>query len=181
MGYTSMGKASGENVISLGTEAWNIADGFTKIKILKILIEIDLLETFAMFGYQSLDEDNFNPADIPRRRTEAFDRLLFSLRQLIGNCHFSIDDKRDKEVIRELQSRIDNVEAVSDGVARIVHNDLTKEEEIIIDEQHFRNCFNVLRSIKDELNFPINRAGLIFRHSDEIDLDKMMREIQEGG
>ena len=42
-GVTSLGNASGESVIGLGEKAWNIADGFTKIKILKILIELDPL------------------------------------------------------------------------------------------------------------------------------------------
>jgi hypothetical protein len=177
---TSFGKSSGEDVISLGTQAWNIADGFTKIKILRILIEIDLHETIAMFGKKDMEEQT-PYAEIPYRRVEAFERMLFSLKQLIGNCRFSIEKGVDEKTIAGLINRIDQVEEVADGIASEFINDVTKEDELRINEVHFRNCFNILRAVKDELNFPINRAGLIFRRTDEIDLDKIMADIEQGG
>lgn len=180
MAVTSIGNASGENVVSLGTQAWNIADGFTKIKILRLLIEIDLHETIAMFGKKDMEEQTEN-SQIPYRRVEAFERMLFSLRQLIGNCAFSIEKGADEKTIAGLNERIDQVETVADGIASQFVNDVTKEDDLRINEDHFRKCFNILRSIKDELNFPINRAGLIFRQSDEMDLDKIMNDIVEGG
>ena len=179
---TSIGKASGENVVSLGTDAWNFADGFTKIKILKILIEVDLLEIFSKYGYQSIDDYNaIDSRTLPRIRVEALDRYVFAMKQLIGNCKFSIDDKRDKEIMNSFIERLEEVEKVLDGIASVCTNDLTKEDEVVINEEHFNMCFNIVKEIKDHLNFPLNRAGLIFRQSDEIDLDKMMRGIVEGG
>jgi hypothetical protein len=180
MAVTNFGKASGEDVVSLGTQAWNIADGFTKIKILRLLIEIDLHETIAMFGKKDMEEQVPNDM-IPYRRVEAFERMIFSLKQLIGNCSFSIEKGADEKTIAGLSQRINQVEDVSDGVASRFINDVTKEESLVINEDHFKKCFNILRSIKDELNFPINRAGLIFRQSDEMDLDKIMNDIIEGG
>jgi hypothetical protein len=180
MGVTSIGNASGENVISLGTQAWNIADGFTKIKILRLLIELDLHETIAMFGKKDMEEQT-DPTNIPYRRVEAFERMIFSLKQLIGNCRFSIEKGADEKTIAGMIERIEQVDAVAGGVASSFVNDVTKEESLRINEDHFKNCFNILRSIKDELNFPINRAGLIFRQSDEMDLDKIMNDIIEGG
>lgn len=177
---TSIGKADGEGVVSLGTQAWNIADGFTKIKILRLLIEIDLHETIAMFGRKDMEEQ-IDPSTIPERRAEAFERLIFSMKQLIGNCRFSIEKGEDEKLVGSLLDRIKAVEEVADGVADFYVNDVTKEEEIKINESHFKVCFNILRNIKDELNFPINRAGLIFRQSDEMDLDKIMRDLEEGG
>lgn len=180
MAVTNIGKSSGEDVISLGTQAWNIADGFTKIKILRLLIELDLHETIAMFGKKDMEEQV--PLDnLPYRRVEAFERMLFCLRQLIGNCRFSIEKGDDEKTITGMIERIDNVETVGDGIANEFINDITKETHLKINEDHFRKCFNILRSIKDELNFPINRAGLIFRQSDEMDLDKIMNDIVEGG
>lgn len=180
-GVTSVGSSSGDGVISLGQQAWNIADGFTKIKILRILIELDLYEAVAKFGYREMDDPNFSPQLIPYKRVEGFERMLFSLKQLIGNCQFSIDDKKDKELIRTFLTRIENVEKVTDGIYSEFVNDVTKENDLVINEGHFEKCFKVLRNIKDELNFPINRAGLIFRNSEEIDLDKVLSEIVEGG
>lgn len=185
MGYgspTSVGKASGEGVVSLGTDAWNFADGFTKIKILKILIELDLLEIFSKYGYQSIDDfNNIDLTSLPRIRVESLDRYIYAMKQLIGNCKFSITDKKDKETMTEFLDRLSNVEQVFNGVATSVFNDLTKENELTINEEHFNNCFNTIKSIKDDLNIVLNKAGLIFRQNDEIDIDKMMRGIIEGG
>lgn len=180
MGYTSIGKADGEGVVTLGQQAWNIADGFTKIKILKLLIEVDLYENIATYGKQNYD-DEVPIYQIPERRVEGMDRLIFILRQLIGNCRFSIDKGEDEKLVSSFLKRLDNVEQVIDGIANVYTNDITKTDEVVINEEHFKKCFNICRSIKDELNFPINRAGLIFRHSDEMDLDKIMNEIVEGG
>lgn len=180
MGYTSIGKASGEGVITLGQEAWNIADGYTKIKILKLLIELDLYENIATYGKQSFDDD-IPYQTIPERRVEGMHRVIFVLRQLIGNCRFSIDKGEDEKLVTNFLKRLDNVENVIDGIANVYTNEVTKEDEVVINEEHFKRCFNICRNIKDELNFPVNRAGLIFRQSEEMDLDKIMNEIIEGG
>ena len=145
------------------------------------MIELDLHETIAMFGKKDMEDQITSNEDIPYRRVEAFERMLFTLRQLIGNCRFSIEKGADEKTIAGMIERIDQVEAVSDGIASKFINDITKEDELKINEEHFRRCFDVLRAIKDELNFPINRAGLIFRQSDEMDLDKIMNDIIEGG
>lgn len=179
-GVTSIGNASGESVISLGTQAWNIADGFTKIKILRLLIELDLHETIAKFGKKDMEEQIMND-QIPYKRVEAFERMIFTLRQLIGNCSFSIEKGADEKTIAGMIQRIEQVDEVADGIASQYIDDVRKTEDLRINEEHFKNCFNILRSIKDELNFPINRAGLIFRQSDEMDLDKIMNDIVEGG
>jgi hypothetical protein len=181
MGYTSIGKSSGENEISVGTQAWNIADGYTKIKILRLLIQLDIDEEIAMFGRKD-NEEQVMDESIPYKRVEGFEKFIFHLRQLIGNCKFAIEKGNyDEKIISNFIERIDNVEAVSDGIASLMINDVTKEEQLRINHEHFKKCFNVLQSIKDELNFPINRAGLIFRQGEEMDLDEIMRTVEEGG
>jgi len=172
--------ASGEGVVSLGTQAWNIADGYTKIKILRLLIQLDLDEEIAMFGRKD-DGDQVPDEMINQRRVESFEKMIFHLKQLIGNCKFSIEKGDDEKTVQGFMERLSNVENVANGIADWKINDVTKENSLAINHDHFRACFDILRSIKDELNFPINRAGLIFRQSDEIDLDKIMNDIAEGG
>jgi len=175
------GTESGEGAISLGTDAWNIADGFTKIKILRLLIQIDLDEELAMFGKRD-DQDATPPQMIPQRRIESFEKMLFHLRQLIGNCKFSIaKGGLDDTLLTQYMERLKMVEEFSGACADWKINDITKENSLEINEDHFRKSFNILRTIKDDLNFPLNRASLIFRQSDEMDLDKIMRDIVEGG
>jgi len=180
MVFTSVGKASGEDAIGLGTQAWNIADGFTKIKILRLIIQLDLDEEIAKFGRKDEQEDIPNEF-IPHRRVEYFQKFIFHLKQLIGNCKFAIEKGYDEKLIKYYEGRIDEVEEVSDGIASNFVNQVTKEEELRINEKHFKVCFKVLQEIKDDLNFPVNRAGLIFRQGDELDLDAVMRSIEDGG
>jgi hypothetical protein len=179
MAVTSIGKSSGEDIVSLGTQAWNIADGFTKIKILRILIELDLYEVIALFGKQDMNEP-VEFSEIPYKRVEGFERMLQSLKQLISNCKFAIKKDKDKEKITDFEKRLKIVEEVKKGIAREITNDLTKEIELQIHEEHFKKCFEVLQRIKEELNIPVNDAGLIFKAGETLDLDDFMKSLEEG-
>jgi len=169
----------GDETVGLGTEAWNNADAFSKIKILRLLILLDLDEEIAMFGRKD-DLDRVEYEDIPYKRVEGFEKFIFHLRQLIGNCKFSIEKGYDEKIISQIEERIDQVDAVGDGIASQFYNDVTKENSMKINEAHFKKCLNVLRSVKDELNFPLNRASLIFRQGTELNLDEIMRSIEDG-
>lgn len=171
--------ASGEGVFQSGSTTWNIADGFTKINVLKILIEINLFEVLAKFGKQDAEQQVI-PSEIPYRRVDGFDRMLFALRQLMSNCMFAIKDKKDRELAGLILTRIDNVEKYSDAIANETHNSVTKENELIINEEHFRKCLDTLSQIKEEVNFILDRAGLIFRHDEGMDLDDIMNSIIDG-
>ena len=100
---------------------------------------------------------------------------------MIGNCKFAIEKGIDEKIIAQFEERIDQVEKYSDGIASHFVNDVTKETELRINERHFKNCITILQNIKNELNFPVNRAGLIFRQGETLDLDEVMRTIEEGG
>jgi len=177
---SGLGRSSGEDAIGLGTQAWNIADGFTKIKILRLIIQLDLDEEIALFGRKDEQDDIPNEA-IPHRRVEYYEKFIFHLKQLIGNCKFAIEKGYDEKLIRTYEQRIEQVEEVSDGIAETFTNDVTHEDELRINEKHFKVCFKILQEVKDELNFPVNRAGLIFRQGDELDLDAVMKSIEDGG
>lgn len=171
-------KASGEGVFQGETTTWNIADGFTKINVLKILIEINLYEVMAKFGKQHLEEE-INNSEIATRRVEGFDRMIFALRQIISNCMFQID-KDDKTKVEELIERVDFVESKAENIATEFTNEVTKETELRINEEHFRNCLDTLSDIKKQLHFYLNRAGLIFRKGEETDLDEFMASVYNG-
>jgi len=147
---------------------------------LRLIIQLDLDEEIAKFGRKDEQEDIPNEF-IPHRRVEYFQKMIFHLKQLIGNCKFAIEKGFDEKLIAEYESRIEQVDDVSDGIASTFINEVTKEEDLKINEAHFKVCFKVLQGIKDELNFPINRAGLIFRQGDELDLDAIMRSVEDGG
>ena len=171
---------SGDGNVSSGTQAWNSADVFSKSKISSILIRLDDDERVAQFGKRG-DEDDVPNEYIPHRRVEYFLMFIFDLKQLIGNCEFAIEKGYDERLIRTFLDRIEQIEEVADGIASTFTNEVTKEEELRINESHFKACFRILQQIKNELNFPLNRASLIFKRSDELNLDEVMRGFEDGG
>lgn len=167
--------------VSLGSQAWNVADGYTKLKILKNLILLDQLEIIAIHGTEGIDDVYLFTSDqIADRRQNALLRFISVLRQLLGNVKFAIKSG-DKEKIDGYFQQITDLEPFLDGVSYVTEDTISHETSMIINEEHFRKIMNMLQRIKDEINFPINHAGLIFRESDEIDLDKMMEDIVQGG
>ncbi|GAI82623.1 unnamed protein product, partial [marine sediment metagenome] len=148
-----------EGSVSLGTEAWNVADGYTKIKILRLLIKLDQYETIAKFGTEELDEEMIlNKNQLAQRRVNGLDRMIFILDQLIGNVKFALK-VGSKDIIIGFEERIINVKEVSSGVFRSSENMINHEVDISINNKLFNLCFEILKSIKDDLNFPINQAG----------------------
>ena len=171
--------ATQENAINVGSSNWNVADLYSKFKIMKLMMELDEQEKIAMFG--KIDEYNMVlPEDIPIRREQGMKQIIFLLNQLIGNCRFAVKDKRDKELMGTLLDRVRQVEERIEGISNISINDVTKQSITVIDENHFRVCFNILRDVKDGLNDPLDRASLIFRQTDDVNLDDIMNQIVEG-
>jgi lipoate synthase len=105
--------------------------------------------------------------------------MKFKIKQVVSNCMFKID-KADRNRISEMLERIKSVERVADGIYKKYFNNVTKEETVIINEEHFRKCLNILSDVKEKLFSILNRAGLIFRKGEETDLDEFMRSVYEG-
>jgi len=170
--------ASGKGVFGDGTETWNVADGFTKINVLKILIEINLYELMAEFGRQN-EEDELTPKQTTENRIYGFNRMKFAIKQVTSNCMFKIE-AQDRTRVKTMLERIKNVEKVSNGIYTTYYNHVSKEETIVINEEHFRKCLDILSDIKEKLFSILNRAGLIFRKGEETDLDEFMKTVFEG-
>jgi hypothetical protein len=170
-----------EGSVALGTEAWNVAEGYTKLKILRLMIQIDRYDTIAQFGTEEMGDDfNMDDTTIARKRIEAFQRFTSILKQLIGNVKFAI--KKDQKVtIRGLEERLENVENIMNDIYAEEEDQISHIQTIVINEKLFMSGLKILQQIKEDLNIPMNKAGLIFRESDEVDIDKIMNEIVQGG
>ena len=168
-------------LISGETEAWNVAEGFVKLKILRLLIQLDRYEIIAQFGTEEMDQDlGLNEIDIAKKRIEGLQRFVATLKQLIGNVQFALKKDGIKS-IKNYKERIKEVENVMDGIFEYQENQVTHDQTININDNLFRKCFTILKQIKDEINTPMNKAGLIFKESDGLDLDKMMDDYIHGG
>jgi len=174
-------KSDGGSEINTGTEAWNVAVGYTQLKILKHLHLLDRWDTLAQFGTEEMDEDNiYNENQIKKRRIEGLQRFQSTLRQLLGNTLFALT-KKDQEIVRGLIDRLNNVDEFMNNTYKVSQDELSHEDEFKIDERVFKKILDIFQDIKDSLNTPLNNSGLIFRQSEEVDLDKIMGGIISGG
>ena len=72
------------NSIEKGSDAWNVAQGYTHMKILKPLIETDKLVKIALYGVENIEESLRTPEDLKiQMRIEAMHRLTDVLREII--------------------------------------------------------------------------------------------------
>jgi replicative DNA helicase len=165
------------------SDSWNVADGYTKLKILKPLVEMDKLLKIAIYGAENIEE-TFQLMQFPEMRTmiriEALNRMIDVLRETIENSRFALK-KEGKEVLDELQRRVFLVRDVLPAIHTEQIDMRTNQKSIVINEEHFLICLEELRDIKQSIPEPLNKSGLIFPTSDEIDLSRMKEELIEGG
>lgn len=171
------------DAISISTEAWNVADGYVKLKILKQLVLCDKLEIIALYGTEDIDDMRLNPIApelIPQRRVESLTRLKDNIVQLIKNVKFAIK-KDDEDKFEALRGRIELIEEMLDAICYIAEDQVSHERELVINESWFRKMLGEMQNIVELINFPINNAGLIFRQSDQMDFEELLKDIAQGG
>jgi hypothetical protein len=168
---------------NIGSEAWNIADGYVKLKVLKQVVMCDKLEIIALYGTEDIDDQMLNPIPyetVVQRRVDAINRLKDNIKQLINNVKFAIR-KEDEPKFEALRARINLIEEMLDAVSYIAEDQVSHQKTLVIQEEWFRKMLTEMQEIKEEINFPINNAGLIFRKSDEMDFEELLKDISEGG
>ncbi len=180
MGFKKSGDAIGGE-INLGTENWNVAKGYTHLKILQLLYDLDRFDRVAQFGTEDFDQDQMlSDNDINKRRVEGLQRFHSTLKILIGNVLFALKSS-DQPTVKQMQERLKTLNEFLPKCFESVEDRVSHDINFVIDEKLFNKILEILQEIKDELNTPLNNANLIFRASEEIDLDKIMDGIVEGG
>jgi len=171
--------ADNNDTIPMGTDVWNLADAFVKIKVFRPLWEADKYETIALYGTE--DNEAILPKEvITKQRIEALFRFKDSLKMVTENVNFTIrtGDRKEFDSIRK---HLEFIEEMLEGVYNVEENQVLHTKTTIINEGHFRKCLRALQKLKEQLNTPLNNCGLIFRQSDEVDLDEIMKDMVEGG
>jgi hypothetical protein len=167
-----------------GSESWNVAQGYTNLKILKPLVEMDKLVKVALYGSEYIEDYmqlQQNPELLISLRTQALLRFIDILKELDENSDFAMEKEGTKTKLKELAERVKVVEQYIDGITYDEYDARNNSKVTKINEPHFRACLNELREIKKEIPMPLNKNSLIFRGSDEVDLDKLAKQIEESG
>lgn len=171
----------GDIEIQGGSETWNVAQGYSITKILKILVLLDDYVRIAEFGSLELEQSFSEPPQVvTSRKLEGIKRLHAELMMLIDNSSFVMRKIGQKEM-KKLRSRLERIRKVLPACEIKKVDQRTNQYTITINDNHFFNCLEDLKKIKEEINTPLNRANLIFPESEEVDPDELKRKIIFGG
>jgi hypothetical protein len=167
--------------IHTGTEAWNIAQYFTGFSIALPLKELNDLEDIARFGSVAMDEDLVISDDvIDKRRAEAVRRYWQKLKQIVCDTLFKVK-KQDKGNAEAIRDWLMDLPKYFDALLSVRKNAINNDDKIFVNEGFLKDMLDKLVKRKQEYLDLLNRAGLIFRESDEVDLDKIMQDYVQGG
>jgi len=174
-------KPVGEADMHTGTEAWNIAQYFTGFSIALPLKELNDLEDIARFGTLRMDDDLVMSDDqVDRRRADAVRRYWQKLKQIVSDTMFKVK-KNDRLEALDFYKEVLEQEQFFDGLLSIQTNQVENDDKIKVNEEFLKILLDKLVKIKHEYLFILDRTGLIFKESDEVDLDKITNEFVLGG
>lgn len=170
-----------EGGVHTGTEAWNIAQYFTGYSIALPLKELNELEDVARFGSLKLDEEILMSDDqYDKRRAEALKRYWQKLKQIVSDTLFKVKVQDRDEAERTLEW-LENIPAFFDGLLYLKGDTVNHDDKIAVNEEFLTVLLDLIVKKKQKYLYILDRAGLIFRESDEVDLDKMTNEFIHGG
>ena len=155
---------------------WNIARNYTHQKILTWLVQIDNFRNIAVFGFSNIESDVYI-RDLNLRNTarlHGLKRWIHAMIFLIRNTHFAVH-KESKEKLKEYIERLSKVEIALPKL-RIEKKRGSRIVELNINEEFFSKITNELDTIMDDINFKLNKAGLIFTPEEEFDI----KDIKQG-
>ena len=158
---------------------WNTAGDFVKQKILKYIVEVDVFYNIAIFGTNDIYGDTFMRDENLRNtaRIHSLKRLIYTIITLLRNTKFAVLPK-DQPLFKKY---IDRLLFVVSKLYRLKSEIKSKGRiNIIIDEVLFDKIINeVMQDIMDDVNFKLNKAGLIFTQKEEYDVKEQMKKFKD--
>ena len=161
------------------SSVWNDAKNYVGGKIHKWLILIDDYESLATFGCSGLYNDVFlRDSNLKNTaRIQALKRLIHAIKTLIRNTKFAIKST-DKPKLIEHTERLNKILKVV-PLLKIETKRGNKITELNINESLFEKIIDEIHGIIDDVNVEINKAGLIFTQSEEMDIEKMKENLEK--
>lgn len=170
-----------EGGVHTGTEAWNIAQYFTGYSIALPLKDLNDLEDVARFGSVKLDDEIVMSDDhVDKRRAEAVKRYWQKLRQIVADTKFKVKPS-DRMQTQQIHDWLKEIPKYFDALLIIKGDNISHNDTIAVNEKFLMLLMNKLVEKKEEYLYILDRSGLIFRESDEVDLDKLTNEFVHGG
>ncbi len=174
-----MPKKDDDSYIISETGNWNVADGFSKSKIMEVLVKADLFQEKATFGFSYFLEDKsqIHPDNINDLRIEGMIHLLDELTNLIYNTRFAV--KKEREVLEKLLKELKAAKKIIPQIYKTVNNEVQNTSKTIIDEKNYQKILDRVIEIKSEINEPLNKNHLIFTDKEEFDPQAYKQGIKD--
>lgn len=171
----------GNEEIGEESEAWNVAKHYTYFGIASPLQLLDQYEMIARFGCLGMDEELMLTDDeYDKRRAEAVKRYWVLLKQLIDATRFKIK-KSHRDQADGIYNKCVSLKKYLDGLLSLQTNNVSHDDKIKVNEEFLEQVLDLLTSYKTQYLYFLDRAGLIFRVGEEIDLDKLTADFVHGG
>ena len=151
---------------------WVVGKEFSKIKLMDLLTEVDLLETSSEFGFESFDEiiknNKLSKQEIDHNKIVSFKLLIFKLIQIIRNTDFAMKQDRKK-----MQKYLKNLKIIDSMIPKIYTKISDKKVRL---KPTYSRFLAIVKEIKCKINFPLNRNNLIYMNREEVSIEQLKRE-----
>lgn len=176
-----MSSKDGKESIISESGNWNVADQYTKSKIMRPLNLCDYYEDIAMFGHETIIDELINyslpPNDVTRYK--ALLRLLHELIRLIDNCKFALKVKGTKDKILMYKKQLEDLQKMT---PQLINNRVNQSGTRVIqitNIKQFDKLLSLTCKIKSKINEPLNKNHLIFTDREEFDPKGFKRDLKE--
>ncbi len=164
-------KDESDSIIS-ETGNWNVADQYTKNKIMRPLNRCDYYEDIAYFGYESIAEElgNYQAPPNDLVRIKAMKRLIMELIRVIDNSKFALKKGNTKKEALEYKKSLQKLHNALPNLIHISKNKVAGTSSVSISSLTlFEEILNKISEIKSKINEPLNANHLIFVDKEEFD------------
>jgi len=167
-----MPKKDGEDYVVSESGNWNIADQYTKNKIMRPLNRCDYYEDIAYFGYESIAEELGNYQSPPNDlvKIKAMKRLIMELIRVIDNAKFALKKGKTRKTALEYKANLKKLHKALPNIVRISKNRVEGTSVVTISNLAlFEEILSKISEIKSKINEPLNANHLIFVDKEEFD------------
>ncbi len=164
------------------TGNWNVADSFSKVKIMRPLALCDYYEDIATYGYESIADELIDYQAPPNDfiKITALRRLIKELIKLIKNTKFALKLKGTRTNALKYKEHLEKIESVIPKIIDLKYNPNIKRKEFkITDESLFNSLLEKVTDIKSKINEPLNKNHLIFTDKEEFDPRAFKEQMKE--
>lgn len=160
---------------------WNVADKFSKVKIMLPLAKCEFYEDLAQFGYESFIDEIVNWYDVPMDvvRLKGLTRLIKELLRICQNTKFAMKKPGSKKELIKLEKELENIQKILPALYKVHVNTVKKTRDLRLIPEKFDKVLSKVIEIKSKINEPLNKNDLIFVNKEEFDPKAFKKSIME--